>query len=90
VGVVVVPDRCGQRKDALSPAMVCPPWYSRSSWPFRVSLMDSMTCRNGLNSAERHQLHQARAHRNLKVGSNCQAPRDEGSLGGRISETYST
>jgi hypothetical protein len=30
--------------------MARPPWRSRSSWPLRVSLTDSMSCRNGWNS----------------------------------------
>ena len=33
---------------AQTPAMVRPPWASRSSWPLRVSLIDSMIWRSGL------------------------------------------
>ena len=46
-------DRGDQGEDALQDAdgdasTVRPPWRSRSSWPLRVSLTDSMTCRSGL------------------------------------------
>lgn len=54
-GVVVVPDGGGQGENALQhpgdhPAGVCPPWRSRSSWPLRVSLTDSMVWRSGLKN----------------------------------------
>ena len=35
---------------AQTPGMVRPPWRSRSSWPFRVWLTDSMICRRGLKN----------------------------------------
>ena len=37
--------RCNTR--TATPAGVCPPWRSRSSWPLKVWLIDSMTCRSG-------------------------------------------
>ena len=40
--------RCATR--AQTPAMVRPPWRSRSSWPLRVSLTDSMIWRRGLKN----------------------------------------
>src|SRR5215212_10878678 len=39
--------RCSTR--TTTPAGVWPPWRSRSSWPLKVWLIDSMTCRNGRN-----------------------------------------
>src|SRR4051794_41384480 len=53
--VVVVPDGCGEGQDALPDADadslgVCPPCCSRSSWPLKVSLIDSITCRRGLKN----------------------------------------
>ncbi len=53
-GGVVVPDRGGQGEDALQDADrhtggVWPPCRSRSSWPLKVSLTDSMIWRRGLN-----------------------------------------
>ena len=41
--------RCMTR--IVTPAMVRPPWASRSSWPLSVSLTDSMICRRGLKSS---------------------------------------
>ena len=38
--------RCSIRD--VTPAMVLPPWRSRSSWVLSVLLIDSITCRNGL------------------------------------------
>src|SRR3984957_9795749 len=38
--------RCRIR--TVTPSTVRPPCRSRSSWPLRVSLTDSMACRNGL------------------------------------------
>ena len=40
--------RCPMR--VQTPAMVRPWWCSRSSWPLRVSLIDSMICRRGLKN----------------------------------------
>ena len=40
--------RCRTR--TATPAGVCPPWRSRSSWPLNVSLTDSMICRSGLKN----------------------------------------
>src|SRR6266508_4480712 len=40
--------RCSTR--TVTPSMVRPPWRSRSSWPLRVSLTDSMRWRRALNS----------------------------------------
>ncbi len=34
----------------MTPAGVWPPWRSRSSWPLKVSLTDSMTWRSGLRN----------------------------------------
>lgn len=36
----------------VTPAGVRPRWRSRSSCPLKVSLIDSMTCRSGLNSRD--------------------------------------
>ena len=38
--------RCSTRD--VTPAMVLPPWRSRSSWVLSVLLIDSISCRNGL------------------------------------------
>ena len=35
----------------VTPAMVRPPWASRSSWPLSVSLTDSMIWRKGLKNS---------------------------------------
>ena len=39
--------RCRTR--TATPVVVRPPWRSRSSWPLKVSLTDSMICRSGRN-----------------------------------------
>ena len=43
--------RCATR--VVTPLGVCPPWRSRSSWPLKVSLTDSMIWRSGLKKGLR-------------------------------------
>lgn len=43
---------------ATTPPGVHPRCCSRSSWPLKVSLTDSMTCRKGLNSGAPSRLQQ--------------------------------
>src|SRR6266536_1667712 len=59
--------RCSTR--AITPAGVCPPWRSRSSWPLKVSLIDSMTCRNGRNRCA-----PARSGSPLRAGRSSRTP----------------
>lgn len=49
IAAVKARTRCTTRTQ--TPAGVCPPCCSRLSWPLKVSLMDSMTCRNGLKNS---------------------------------------
>ena len=48
--MAVVRARMRCRTLTITPAGVWAPWRSRSSWPLKVSLMDSMTWRSGLKN----------------------------------------